>query len=210
MDEIGIDIFLEALSYLPFDDVVSYCSHARKIHDYCINIKYNSNWKRLIDNTFSRFKNYDKIINELWEKLGYNKNTYNYMVYSQLVKFLDPITRLSIYYIQGDMKSIGNFKFKSDELNDINVTFLEILRNNHVPYRLTYNGDFLLDYFVKNNKVMPIKILLNKGDEFLEGKDLRIFIKIINKSLTLSKRLDRGEISKVLHEWILNKMKHTK
>ena len=42
-----------------------------------------------------------------------NENTYNYLVYTQLVKLLDPLTQLMIYYRQGDRKSFNRRKFNN-------------------------------------------------------------------------------------------------
>ncbi len=48
---------------------------------------------------------YEDKLNELWKTFGIEQGTYNYLVYTQLVKLLDPITQAMIYYRQGDMGS---------------------------------------------------------------------------------------------------------
>ena len=111
LSQLPVDLFIQNITYLPFDDIVSVCIANQKLHAYCSDPKYTNHWKKLIDNTFSNIYDYPNKLKEIWVKLGLNKNIYNYLVYTQLVRLLDPITQLMIYYKQGDMKSFDNPKF---------------------------------------------------------------------------------------------------
>ena len=112
-----IDIFLKLVTYLPFRDVASICQTNKFYHEYCTDPKYNIRWKNLIDNTFKHIYDYPNILTRLWTKLNYDKdNTYNYIIYTQLVKLLDPITQLMIYHKQGDMVNFNdNEKFNNTQ-----------------------------------------------------------------------------------------------
>ncbi len=107
MEELPIDVFIQEITYLPFTDVISLCSVNSKLHDYCTNIKYNNNWKTLIDNTYSSVPGYLHMLELVWNRYG-QRNIYNYMIYTDLIKTLNADTRLTIYYRQGDMKSFGD------------------------------------------------------------------------------------------------------
>ncbi len=110
LSQLPIDMFLINITYLPYDDVINVCQANKKLYSYCTDIKYNSNWKSLIDNAFSNIYTYyqDKL-EQIWIQLKLSKNTYNYLVYANLlITLLDPITKLHIYYRQGDKKSFNN------------------------------------------------------------------------------------------------------
>lgn len=109
-----IEIFIKQVTYLPFDDVISLCQTNTTYHNYCINPKYNTNWKLLIDDTFSKIYDYENKLDEIWSDLKVNKNTYNYLVYTQLIKYLDPITQLMILYRQNDPNFDSN-KYKDSQ-----------------------------------------------------------------------------------------------
>ena len=107
MEDLPIDVFIQEITYLPFSDVVSLCSVNSKLHDYCTNIKYNNHWKTLIDNTYSSIPGYLHLLELVWNRYG-QRNVYNYLIYTDLIKTLNAETRLTIYYRQGDMKSFGD------------------------------------------------------------------------------------------------------
>ena len=113
LSQLPVDVFIKNITYLPFGDVVSVCSANQKLRSYCNDPKYNNNWKNLIDNTFSHIYGYHDYLNKIWKDRNYNEGIYNYLVYTQLVKLLDPATQLMIYYKQGDMDS-----FDSDNFNN--------------------------------------------------------------------------------------------
>ena len=103
LSQLSLDVFIQQITYLPFRDVVSVCSANKKLHGFCNDPKHNARWKALINNTFSDvIYNYPDKLNKLWDKLNITPNTYNYLVYTQLVKLLDPVTQGMIYYRQGD------------------------------------------------------------------------------------------------------------
>jgi len=108
LSQLPVDVFIQQITYLPFKDVVSVCSANQRLRNFCTNPNYRTNWKRLIDNTFQNtVEGYQDKLNQLWNKLGSSKGTYNYLVYTQLVKLLDPVTQGMIYYLQGDMESFN-------------------------------------------------------------------------------------------------------
>nr|QBK91632.1 MAG: F-box-like family protein [Pithovirus LCPAC302] len=100
LSQLPIDIFIHNITYLPFSDVINICSTNQKLHTYCTDPQYNNHWKSLIDNTFSLVDNYEEKLNKIWLNLKVIKNTYNYQVYTGLIKLLDPITQAMIYYRQ--------------------------------------------------------------------------------------------------------------
>ena len=114
LSKLPVDVFIQQITYLPFKNVVNVCSTNKNLNSYCSDPKYNTNWKMLIDNTFGGIYNYQNNLKLLWDKLNLSKDTYNYLVYTQLVKLLDPITQLMIYYRQGDTKSFDNEFHNSD------------------------------------------------------------------------------------------------
>ncbi len=102
LSKLPVDVFIKEITYLPFDDVISVCKANKTLHNYCTNPKYNIRWRNLIDNTFRNIYNYQEKLNQTRSKFNLNDGVYNYLVYTQLVKLLDPITQLMIYYRQGD------------------------------------------------------------------------------------------------------------
>lgn len=102
LEKLSPDLFIQTITYLPFSNVISICSSSKILQEYCSNNKYMSKWKRLIDNTFSNVYNYSEKLKQIQQQ---TKSDYNYLVYTQLVNLLDPITKLMIYYKQGDMES---------------------------------------------------------------------------------------------------------
>lgn len=120
LTNLSVDLFIQHITYLPFTDVISICSANKKLHGYCMN--YNNHWKRLIDNTFSIVYDYQNKLREIQTKLGSDdspegeskrsleKQTYNYLVYTQLINILDPVTQAMIYYKQKDWKSFDMYE----------------------------------------------------------------------------------------------------
>lgn len=98
------DVFMEIIKYLSFDDVINIASSNSKFHSICFNTKYTNKWKLLIDNTYSDIYDYEKKLNKIWKLYNLKKGTYNYIVYTQLIKFVDHITKLIIYYKKCDNK----------------------------------------------------------------------------------------------------------
>ena len=113
LSQLPVDLFIKQITYLPFDDVISVCQTNATLHNYCTNFKYNIRWRNLIDNTFGNIYNYQNKLEQIRTKLNVSDGVYNYIVYTQLVKVLDPITQLMIYYRQGDMKSFHDSQYDS-------------------------------------------------------------------------------------------------
>ena len=111
MENLSADIFIKHITYLPFTDVINLCHTNKKFHTYCTYPKYRIPWKALVLNTFGNIDNYQEKLEKTWLGLGLDKDSYNYMVYVNLVKTLDPITQLTIYYKQGDMVSFDSDMF---------------------------------------------------------------------------------------------------
>jgi len=108
LSQLPVNVFIHQITYLPFKDVVNVCSANQRLRNFCTSPNYRTNWKRLIDDTFQNtVEMYPDKLNQLWNKLGSAKGTYNYLVYTQLVKLLDPITQGMIYYLRGDMESFN-------------------------------------------------------------------------------------------------------
>ena len=111
LSRLPVDIFIKEITYLPFDNVITICTSNKTLHNYCANPDYNNNWKQLIDNTFGNIHGYQEKLKEIRNGLNLGEGTYNYLVYTHLVKVLDPITQLMIYYRQGDIKSFDSSEF---------------------------------------------------------------------------------------------------
>lgn len=99
MNELSSDLFIKQITYLPFADVVSLCQTNKTFHNYCTNSIYKNKWRMLIENTFSEIDNYQEKLQKLLNKYG----NYNYHVYTNFIKLLDPVTQTMIYYRQGDI-----------------------------------------------------------------------------------------------------------
>ncbi len=115
LSKLPVDVFIQNITYLPFDEVISVCQANKTLHNYCTNSKYNSHWKALIDNTFGNIYDYQNKLKQIRDKLNISDDVYNYLVYSHLVKLLDPITQLMIYYRQGDMNSFENSQYNDTQ-----------------------------------------------------------------------------------------------
>ena len=139
LSQLHVDLFIKEITYLPFDTVISVCKVNTKLHNYCTNPRYANNWKALIDNTFGNIYNYQEKLNQIRSKLNLGDGVYNYLIYTQLVKVLDPITQLMIYYRQGDMDS-----FDSPNYNN-NQRFLALFLLNRKNKMKDYlpDGDYL-------------------------------------------------------------------
>ena len=111
LSQLSPDLFIQQITYLPFEEVIVLCTSNKTLHSYCTDPRYSNKWKRLIDTTFGNIHNYSEILNQIQSDLNPENpsNIYNYLVYTQLVKKLDPLTQLMIYYRQKDMKSFDKF-----------------------------------------------------------------------------------------------------
>ena len=150
MDKQGIDLFIKQLTYLPFREVINMCQSNSKFHNYCTLDKYNDRWKALINHTFGDIYGYQDKLEKIWKDLNYDRDRYDYMVYTNLVKYLDPITQLMIYYRQGDMDNFNNPKYQNIErflslflLRDEELVKYLPKGNIYQQFMRLYNGETL-------------------------------------------------------------------
>ena len=174
MENLPIDIFINEITYLPFDEVIAVCQINKKLHTYCT--EYNTHWKALINNTFSSVDNYDDKLHLIWKDLGYNDGKYDYLVYTQLINYLDPITQLMIYYRQGDIKSFNNYKREQQFLSlfllnkkdviinylpsDAYLPFINLLKGQDIPGEIL---DKMLIEMAKQGNILGIKYFQGLG-----------------------------------------------
>lgn len=180
LSSLPVEIFIQNITYLPFSDVINVCSSNKKLYNYCIDKKYNTQWKSLIDNTYSSIYDYEGKLKNLWTKLGLNERTYNYIVYVKLIDILDPVTQATIYYRQGDMENFERFK------QDVKYLTLFLLGNRDfkkyydgiVSSSITYNrlldGDKIIHYKLTEMLLDMIKVGSVNGIKYLMGKGAKI------------------------------------
>ena len=135
MEYLPIDIFIKEITYLPFDSVVNICQTDKILHIYCTDGKYNTHWKKLIDDTFSSIDNYGEKLTQIWKDLNVN-DKYDYLVYTQLVNYLDPITQAMIYYRQGDMNSFDKRFTKTQQFLALFLLNKKDIIKNYLPNKI--------------------------------------------------------------------------
>lgn len=106
------DVFMKHITYLPFSDVISICSSHPELRRKCMN-DHGNRWKTLIQNTFGNIYDYDRKLQEIQRRLRING--YNYLVYTQFINILDPVTQLMIYHKQNDYEMFYDSKFNNDQ-----------------------------------------------------------------------------------------------
>ena len=156
LSQLPVDLFIQQITYLPFRDVVSVCSANQKLRSFCNDPQYNTKWKALINNTFQEhIDGYTDKLNELWNKLKIKPDTYNYLVYTQLVKLLDPVTQAMIYYRQGDMESF-------EQLTQVQKFLAMFLLNNKDKISEYLPADGYLPFISMLSGDKPDQNILNK------------------------------------------------
>ena len=113
METILADLFFYLIPYLEFDDVIPFCSVNKRFYKYGNN--YPDRWKPLIDHTYSFI-------------YGYSVSNFNYLTYSYLIRNVDPISRLMIYFLRGNMKVFGKAGTISKQLA------CYLLKKNNLAY----------------------------------------------------------------------------
>ena len=117
IDLLPADVFIYELTFLPFSEVINLCGANTKFHRYCSDPQYNNSRRRLIENTFGNIYNYPEKLKRIQDKLIQDKKLdvprYNYLVYTQLINLLDPVTQLMIYHRQGDSVNFYDKKFNN-------------------------------------------------------------------------------------------------
>ena len=111
LSSLPVEIFIQNITYLPFSEVITVCTVNKKLHNYCTDDKYKLYWKQLVDTTFGKVYGYEDKVKKVWKKLNLPENTYNYVVYTNMVRVLDPITQLLIYHRQNDEDSFNDHRF---------------------------------------------------------------------------------------------------
>ena len=176
MENLPVEIFIKEITYLSFDTVVSLCNTNLKLNNYCTNSDYKNHWKKLIDDTFSYIDGYYDKLKQIRTNLELSEDVYNYMVYTELIKLLDPITQLMIYYRQNDMKSFDKFtkvqKFlalfllgKKDVIkkylpSEHYLPFIDLLNNQEISKDILNN---MLVEMSKEGNILGIKYFEQLG-----------------------------------------------
>lgn len=129
LSTLPVDLFIQQITYLPFNDVISLCSSNTVLHNYCTNPQYSDRWRALIYNTYGSLINYQELLEKIW--LRYNvENVYNYIIYTNFIKVLPERVQLEIYYRQGDMVNFKNTRYS----NYNRVKVLNKILGNKEPY----------------------------------------------------------------------------
>ena len=186
LSQLPPDLFMKHITYLPFDTVVSICNINSKLHSYCTHPSHSLRWKALIDNTFNIIDGYDEKLKQIWKKLNISENTYNYLVYTQLIKILDPITQLMIYYRQGD-KKFNTYKnvqqflalFLLGKKSVIGNYLPEYNRDDYLPFIDFLNGvkiskedlNNMLIEMAKEGNILGIKFFEKMGADIHDKND---------------------------------------
>ncbi len=178
LSRLPVDVFIKEITYLPFDNVIAICTSNTTLHNYCTDVKYNNKWRKLIDDTFGGIYNYQKHLEDIREKLNVGEGVYNYLVYSHLVKVLDPITQLMIYYRQGDMDSFDSPNYNNNQrflalflLNRKNkmknylpdddyLSFISMLEGQKIDQNILNN---MLVEMAKEGSVQGVFMMSSKG-----------------------------------------------
>ena len=186
LSRLPVDVFIKEITYLPFDDVISVCKSNTTLHNYCTNSSYNNKWRQLIDNTFSSIHNYQEKLDQVRNKLNLNDGTYNYLVYSYLVRLLDPITQLMIYYKQGDIKSFDDPQYNNTQkflalflLCERDKIMNYLPAQKYVPFINMIDGDkidqnilnWMLIEMARKGSVKGVSMMLSKGADIHAGDD---------------------------------------
>ena len=205
LSRLPVDVFIQEITYLPFQDVVNVCSANVKLRAFCNDPTYNTKWKALINNTFKdSVYSYDDKLVKLWEKLNTEPETYNYLVYTRLVKLLDPVTQAMIYYRQGDMKSFEQLtqvqKFLAMFLLNKSYEMKNYLPNdNYVPFISMLSGD-KIDQNILNKMLIEMAKEGNmKGLKYFEEKGANISAEV-DRALGVASREGHLEVVKYLVE----------
>ncbi len=204
LSKLPVDLFIKEITYLPFDNVITICTSNTTLHNYCINSKYNNRWRNLIDNTFGNIYNYDDHLKEIRNKLNINDGVYNYLVYTQLVKLLNPITQLMIYYRQKDMESFDDPQYNNTQrfsalflLGERNKIIHYLPAQRYVPFINMMDGD-KIDQNMLNNmladmarqgSVQGVSMMLSKGANIHADDDEAMSLASANGHLEVVKYL---------------------
>ncbi len=177
LSQLPVDLFIQQITYLPFDSVTNICKTNKTLHNYCTNYKYNNKWRNLIDNTFRNIYNYQEKLEQIRLKFKLKNGVYNHLVYSYLVKLLDSITQLMIYYRQGDkifdspnynntqrflaLFLFGNVKEMRKYFPDnVYLPYISMLEGQKIDQNIL--NDMLVE-MAKEGSVSGVSMMLSKG-----------------------------------------------
>ena len=133
-----VDLFMQQVTYLPYDSIIALCSTNVQLHNYCsVN---NNRWKPLILSTFGNLPNFDQTLKNMQKHLFGGADLYDYQVYTQLqANLLDPITQGMILFKQGDMDSFDKLDPEVKFLALFLLNRRDIIRN-YVPENIHKTG----------------------------------------------------------------------
>ena len=204
LSQLPVDVFIQNITYLPFNNVISVCKANAKLHNYCTDSKYNNNWKALIDTTFRNIYDYQNKLKQIRLNLGIGEGAYNYLIYSHLVKVLDPITQLMIYYRQGDMDSFDSPNYNNNQrflalflLNRKNKMKNYLPDDNYLPFISMLEGhkidqnilDKMLAEMAKEGSVQGVLMMSSIGANIHVDNDRALRLASENGHLEVVKYL---------------------
>ncbi len=213
LSQLPVDVFIKEITYLPFSDVINVCTVNKTLHNYCTNPAYNNKWRQLIDDTFGNIYEYQEKLNQIRLKFGIGDGVYNYLIYTHLVKVLDPITQLMIYYRQGDIIFdspnynntqrflatflLGNIKEMEKYLPNNNyLIYISMLEGDKIDQNIL---DIMLLEMVKEGSVKGISVMLSKGADIHAHNDGTLRLASQNGHLDVVKYLiEKGAD---IHAW---------
>lgn len=198
-----VDVFIKQLTYLPFKDVISICSSHPILRERCM--EYNNKWRPLIENTFGFLEDYPQKLREIQAQI--NTTGYNYLVYTQLINLLDPVTQLIIYYRQNDQESFNDPKFsdkervaalfllnKPEELEkygNLAANYLLVLSHDH---NLGLINEVLGDMAEFGN-IRGVEMMIARGADINHGESFPLYMAAKNRRFEMVKFLiERGAV----------------
>lgn len=201
LSRLPVDLFINQITYLPFGKVTSVCSGNKTLHGYCTDPRYSIKWERLIDNTFRNVHNYQEKLEQMQNKLGIDH--YNYLVYTQLINILDPVTQAMIYYKQNDMESFNKltkeqqflalFLLNKQEIknyipdeDDIYSDFIDLMNKSYVSKE---SLDDMTVRMAANGNIKGVAMLRNLGGDISSYNELALRKAVENGHLDMVKYL---------------------
>lgn len=159
-----VELIFKQISYLPLPDVKSFFRVNRRTHDVGTHGRYNMLWKSLTKAIYGEFMWYDENLKELWQRT--HTSGYTYLVYTELVKLFDPVTRLLICNKLGDT----NFESKEYELETARFLLGKKLPKHH-PLSLVADEKHVsqddlnkaLTFMIRVGSPRGLMMLIHKG-----------------------------------------------
>ncbi len=214
LSRLPVDVFIQQITYLPFDSVANICQTNTTLHKYCTDFKYNNRWRLLIDNTFGNIYDYQEKLKQIRNKLSINEGVYNYLVYTHLVKLLDPITQLMIYYKQKDVDSFNNSNYNNTQrffslflLGDVKEMRIYLPSDAYLPFINMLEGhkidqnilNEMLIEMAKEGSVNGVSLMLSKGADIHARDDWALIDAIENGHLEVVRYLVENGAN--IHTW---------